>query len=150
MNNLLVIHSLQTGFVLLDRILEVDTGFILGEKTFHGDPAYLGIEALAQLGAYHVRFLNDFGKHAFLLKIQFCTLPEDSAVEGSYRLHGEIQAVSAHSYRHRLEARREETAAWGGVFFFSTVDYNDRFKKDLLQTHYRKTFSCLQRGTKTG
>ncbi|MBP8646496.1 MAG: hypothetical protein KBH99_10315 [Syntrophobacteraceae bacterium] len=150
MNNLLVIHSLQTGFLLLDRILEVDTNLIVGEKTFRGDPAYLGIEALAQLGAYHVRFLNDFGKHAFLLKIQSCTLPEDSAIEGSYRLYGEIQAVSASSYCHRLEARREETVGWGGVFLFSSIDYDDRFKKDLLQTHYRKTFSCLRSDTKTG
>jgi len=141
---------MQTGFLLLDRILEVGAGKIVGEKTFHGGPAYLGIEALAQLGAYHVRFLNDFRKHAFLLKIQSCTIPTGSTLRGPYRLFGELRAGSAHSYAHHLEARREDGIVWGGEFLFSTVEYDDRFKKDLLQTHYGKIFSCLRSAMKTG
>ncbi|HOV85586.1 MAG TPA: hypothetical protein PLM79_04440 [Syntrophobacteraceae bacterium] len=150
MENPLVIRSMQTGFLLLDRILEVGAGKIVGEKTFHGGPAYLGIEALAQLGAYHVRFLNDFRKHAFLLKIQSCTIPTGSTLRGPYRLFGELRAGSAHSYAHHLEARREDGIVWGGEFLFSTVEYDDRFKKDLLQTHYGKIFSCLRSAMKTG
>ena len=51
----IVIHTGLAGFVMLDSIREVSTSRIVGTRSLSGVPVYLGLESLAQLGAYHIR-----------------------------------------------------------------------------------------------
>ena len=67
--------TVNTGiksFILIDRITQAGTQNIGGIKTFTNDPLYICLESLAQLGAFHVRYLIGFERHAFLLKITRC------------------------------------------------------------------------------
>ena len=72
--NRIEVNTRLESFVLLDRISEAGDETIKGRKKYYNDPVYLGIESLAQLGAFHVRFINDFKIHAFLLKINHCKI----------------------------------------------------------------------------
>ncbi len=151
-NTRLHIKTDLTGFILLDRITGVTDHSIAAEKIFTNAPAFLGIEALAQLGAYHVRFKSHFEKHAFLLKIMKYPVCMDASLNGRYQLEGTLLSHSAGACCYKLHAHRIDgtrsgpsgPAALSGEFLIATVAYDDHFQKDILQHHYRKAFSCLQ------
>lgn len=137
------------GFVLLDRITETGTSNIAGEKKYFNDPVYLGIEALAQLGAGHVRLITGFKSHAFLLKINQCTIPAHHVLNGIYLLKGTLVSQSKTAFCYALQAGKENKVQIEGEFLYATIDYDHMFNKKILQAHYRKVFSCLQRESKT-
>lgn len=143
------INSGLEDFVLLDKISETGAATIAGEQTYFNDPAYLGIESLAQLGAYHVRFLTGFEKHAFLLKINQCTIPASHVLNGIYLLEGTLVSQSKSAFCYALQAGKGNKVQIEGEFLYATIDYDLMFKKEILQAHYRKVFSCLQKESKT-
>ena len=151
-SNRLIINTGLPGFVLIDGITEAGAENISGIKDFAAAPVYLGIESLAQLGAYHVRFLTRFERHAFLLKITCCKMPEDEVLNGRYLLYGTLISQSESAFAYKLQAKKgalsDETCI-EGEFLYATVDYSSAFKKEILQDHYRKVFSCLQNDIKT-
>ena len=151
MNNIsrIVINTGLDSFVLIDKITEAAAGNIRGIKNFVAAPIYLGLESLAQLGAYHVRFLTRFERHAFLLKITNCTMPAQEVIDGRYLLYGTLTGQSESAFTYKLQAKKENKTHVEGEFLYATVDYNSTFKREILQNHYRKVFSCLQNDIKT-
>ena len=164
--NRIVINTGLDSFVLIDKITEAAAGNIRGIKNFVVAPIYLGLESLAQLGAYHVRFLTRFERHAFLLKITSCTMPAQEVIDGRYLLYGMLIGQSESAFTYKLQAKKESNppsppfnkGGTGGLsdethiegeFLYATVDYNSTFKREILQNHYRKVFSCLQNDIKT-
>jgi len=143
------INSGLDDFVLLDRITEAGDEIITGKRRYYNDPAYLGIESLAQLGAYHVRFINDFEIHAFLLKINQCIIPANHILNGSYLLKGTLVSQSKSAFCYALQAGKGNKVQIEGEFLYATIDYDRMFNKKILQAHYRRIFSCLQRESKT-
>lgn len=134
------------GFVLLDRLGELAAGNIAGSRHFAAPPSLaLAIESLAQLGAYHVRYLTNFEKHAFLLKIKSCRLPTGPMPAGIYNLSGELLGRSASAFTHLLRAKAADKTILEGVFLFTVVDYDSTFRKEILQKHYERVFLCLQK-----
>ncbi len=148
-NNRIEVNTGLDDFVLLDRITEAGDEIITGEKRYYNDPVYLGIESLAQLGAYHVRFLTGFENHAFLLKINQCTIPPHHVLNGIYLLKGTLVSQSKSAFCYALQAGKENKVQIEGEFLYATIDYDRMFNKKILQAHYRKVFSCLQRESKT-
>jgi hypothetical protein len=146
----IVINSGLKGFILLDRVLEVSSSRIVGAKSFTGMPAYLTLESLAQLGAFHIRYVTGFSRHVFLIKIVSCSLPLRTAMEGEYVLSGNLAGRSDSSFRCFLEAEKDKETAAEAELLYAAVDYDYNFKKGILHDHYEKVFSCLQRDLKTG
>jgi hypothetical protein len=143
--------SINTGlnrFILVDRIVQAEEQDISGLKTFENAPAYLGLESLAQLGAFHVRYIMEFQRHAFLLKIGRCLMPAEADLDGTYKLSGTLVNRSSSAFSYALQAKREGSVRIEGEFLFATVDYDKRFKKEILQEHYWNVFSCLQNDLK--
>ncbi|MGZ6292974.1 MAG: hypothetical protein ACXWMK_12385, partial [Syntrophales bacterium] len=56
----IVINTGLAGFIMLDRVMDVSASRIVGAKSFTGLPAYLRLESLAQLGAFHIRYVTGF------------------------------------------------------------------------------------------
>lgn len=138
------------GFVLLDRLVEAEGGAVAGRRHFAEPPSpSLAMESMAQLGAYHVRYLTNFEKHAFLLKIKSCSLPAKAMEGGTYIISGELQGRSAVAFSYRLQAKLAAETVLEGVFLFAVVDYDDAFRKEILQKHYERVFSCLQNDIET-
>jgi hypothetical protein len=145
-----IIQTGLDGFVMLDRLLEVDVSNITGIRIFSHAPIYTGLEALAQLGAYHIRHLTGFSRHVFLIKIAHCCLPPEKVLEGEYVLSGDLISQSDTSFCYQLKADKKGKTLMEGEFIFSSIDYDHNFKKDTLQSHYAEVFSCLQRDIKAG
>jgi hypothetical protein len=149
-NNTITINTGLNDFVLIDTISDIGVEHIRGCTHFVRTPPYLGIESLAQMGAYHVRFLTSFERHAFLMKINRCTVSGQDLLDGMCRLHGTFTSKSNAAFAYNLSAEIEQTVVIEGEFLFGTVEYNVSLKKEVLQNHYRKVFSCLRNDTKTG
>jgi hypothetical protein len=145
----IILNSGLPGIILLDAITDADSTAIAGRKQFRHAPQYLGIESLAQLGAYHVRFLTNFEKHAFLLGVKHCALPSGKELHGPFRIFGNLLGKGSSSYSYRLRAAGDDATGIEGEFLFAAVDYDETFKRDILREHYRKVFSCLKNSSKT-
>jgi hypothetical protein len=105
------------------------------------------VESLAQLGAFHIRFLTGFEKHAFLLKINRCLMPRQGTLKGRYLLQGTLLSRSNAAFSYELEAGQGDQLEIAGNFLYAAVDYDDVFKKEWLREHYLRLFSCLRNVT---
>jgi len=146
----IVINTGLHGFIMLDRVQEVNDSHIVGTCTFSNAPVYAGLESLAQLGAYHIRHLTGFARHVFLIKIVHCSLPPERGMDGEYLLSGNLLNQSESSFHCRLKAERENKTVMEGEFLYAAVDYDHNFRSERLRDHYAKVFSCLQKDIKTG
>ena len=136
-------------FLLVDKITRVEAKTIRGIKTFSNAPAYLALESLAQLGAFHVRYLTGFERHAFLLKITRCLMPAQEKINGTYKLSGKLVSRSTSAFSHIIQAGKGDRIQIEGEFLFATVDFDQSFQKEKLMDHYRSVFSCLLNDSKT-
>jgi hypothetical protein len=143
MNDLFEINSGLPSILLIDRITAVDCGEIRGTCTFDGKSVFTLIEALAQLGAFHVRWGDGFERQAFLMKVGRCALPEPLPSAGLLKLQGKRTGQSDRSFAYRMRAESHGTTVMAGEFWFSTVDYDERFDGVRLKDHYGKVFTCL-------
>ncbi len=139
----IVIHTGLDDFLLLDRIEETGPDRITGFRRFSEAPAYLAVEACAQLCALHVRYLTGFDCHAFLLGIPQCRLPDAEILSGEYRINATLQSRSDRAFSYNVTAEHGSSPV-SGKFMIATVPYDRKFRKEILQPHYRKVFACLQ------
>jgi hypothetical protein len=150
MNENIVINTGLAGFIMLDRILEVSASSIVGTRHFTGVPDYLPLESLAQLGAFHIRYISGFSRHVFLIKIVSCSIPLKIAMKGEYVLSGNLLGRTDSSFRSFMKAERDKETTAEAELLYAAVDYDHNFKRGILRDHYTKVFSCLQRDLKTG
>ncbi|MFZ2633449.1 MAG: hypothetical protein WA081_00420 [Desulfosalsimonadaceae bacterium] len=141
---IMTVCSGQDRFILLDRITQVRENTIVAEKTFAETPVWLGIESLAQLGAMHVRYANQFSRHAMLLIIEECGFNPGLELNGTYQLKGKRTSRSQYAYGYHLTALKNDQIVINGQFLFATIAYDDRFDQNRLQSHYERLFTCLQ------
>lgn len=146
----IVINTGLTGFIMLDRILEVTVDRIVGTRIFTGASAGLPLESFAQIGAFHIRYLTGFSRHVFLMKVASCSIPLRMPLEGEYVLTGNLLSRTDSSFRSSVKAERDKETAAEAELLYAAVDYDHNFKKDILRDHYTKVFSCLQRDIETG
>ncbi len=142
--------TIRTGlkrFLLVDRILRVDAGAIEGVRAFSNAPVFLGIEAMAQLGALLVRHLCGFERHAFLLKINQCILPRSPTLNGPFLLHGRLTGRSDSAFTCALSAEQNGQRSLEAECIFAVVPYDQAFQKEMLKNHYQEVFSCLKNGS---
>ncbi|WP_139795859.1 hypothetical protein [Desulfocicer vacuolatum] len=138
------INIQMDSFHLLTSVTELDKGIIRGTAAFIDQPAFVVMESLAQLGALHVRWLCDFSKHAFLLKVEHFFLPGESRISGTLELSGKLVVRSQTAFSYDLTASGICEAPLMGRFFFSVKEYDDTFKKEILKTRYKELFQCLK------
>jgi len=143
MSEIIEINSGLQSVLLIERITTFDLGEIRGVFTFDGKRVFMLIEAMAQLGAFHVRRLDGFQRHAFLMKVGKCVLPEPLPEEGAMALQGELTGRSDRSFVYHVQVGRQGQTAMRGDFWFSTVDYDERFEGEKLREHYERVFLCL-------
>lgn len=139
-----LINSGATNFVLLDNILQINNTEIVGTRLFHNAPLHLGIEALAQLASFHLRFLMKFDKHSFLLKIENMFFPEEINLSGEFLFHALLNYKTKFAFSYHIEAFIEEKRSFYGDFLFSMTDYDDKFEKKKLKKYYKNLFHKLR------
>lgn len=107
------------------------------------------MEALAQLGAMHVRYIHDFQNHAFLLKINRFEPLAAHSLNGTYSLTGKCVSKSHRAFVYTLTAAGDFGESFSGEFIFAVADYDKNFKQEILTRHYRQRFLCLKIDSKT-
>lgn len=146
----ITVFSGMRGFVMIDRIFAISPQGITAGKGLAKVPLFAGMEALAQAAALHTRYIHNFSRHAFLLKVQCCTLPPEPSLDGDFLIRGVLTNQSAASGSYNMALEKDGQKVMEGSFLIATVEYDARFKKDVLESRYRKVFSCLQTGIKPG
>lgn len=137
------INTQMDGFHLLTSVTDLGKEKIGGTATFADQPAFVVMESLAQLGALHVRWLCDFSKHAFLLKVERFSLPGESRICGTLALSGRLRIRSQAAFSYDLTASGIWETPLMGRFLFSVKAYDDTFEKKILTTRYKEVFQCL-------
>ncbi|WP_164562132.1 hypothetical protein [Nitratidesulfovibrio vulgaris] len=151
------------GFVLLDAITRYDTSGLTAVRHCSRTPAWHAVEAMAQAGAMHLRFLGGFSDHAFLLGITDCPWPE-TALDGCCRIEVRLTALTqgAASYdmtlsldgpdevttKQQTVGRTVEHAVrWvgQGAMLFGRVPYDNIYREAVLAPRYRRLFAWLTR-----
>ncbi|HET6459396.1 MAG TPA: hypothetical protein VFG29_01285 [Syntrophales bacterium] len=141
----IVINTGLPGFIMLDRVLEVNASRIVGTRIFSNVPAHLLLESLAQIGAFHIRYMTGYSRHVFLIKIVSCSIPLRIAMEGEYVLSGKLLGRTGLSFRSFVKAESDKETAAEAELLYAAVNYDHNFKEDVLRDHYIKVFSCLQK-----
>jgi hypothetical protein len=143
----LTINTGLEDFILLGSIVGLEPRTIRAVKVFEDAPAFLAMEALAQLGAMHARWSVDFERHVFLLAIQHCVLPASPKVSGRFQLRAEQTAHSRAGFAYEVLAEDDSGPVAQGAFMFATTAYGEAFDRQILETHYRKVLACLTNGS---
>jgi hypothetical protein len=139
------LHTERDSFRLVDAITSLSREKIDGYSIFQHEEVFLGIEAMAQLAALHVRYLVDYQEHAFLLKIDNCSLPGVVSLSGSYEVHAVLTGYAARSYAYRVTLCQDATCRMQAEFLIATRAYaNTEFDRNKLEYYYRKVVTCLQ------
>ena len=141
----ITINTGLPGFVMLERILERDAESIALSRHFSDAPLFTGVETLAQSGCIHVRYLEEFKKHAFLLKIDELNHDGVGELSGEYIIRGRMTGRSSNAYSYAMTLSLAGEEVMDGVFLFGTKEYDAAFRQDKISEHYRKVFSCLTR-----
>lgn len=148
------------GFCLLDKITKSRPDRINGQAVLENSNACLVIEALAQLGAMHTRFLCDFTRHAFLLKIDEFKLdgfktelnqglptkqqdPISISRQGVMVMEAQLLINTQSATSYDLKAVFDSGQRFLGRFSFATRAYGHQFDEKKLKTHYTRMFKCL-------
>jgi len=135
-----------SGFSLLSRITELSEETVTAVVDLNDAPNHLGLEALAQAGAYHVRFLCNFERQAVLLMIRSCRLPTEDKLNGRCELVGHLRSRSSSVFAYEMSAVANGVKVLDGDFVFTAVTYNSELRKDILKPHYEKKLACLRNG----
>ena len=132
------------GFVFPSAISKISDRKIDATVLFKQAADFIGIEVLAQTAAMHVRYLCDFNKHAFLLKVERF---EDTLVLKSnivYDIYGEVIAKTDFVYSCRLSMCKDGEAVNSGIVVIAVKSYDDIFKKEVLKEYYRNRLNfCM-------
>ncbi len=140
----MIINTGLLHFFLVDGVTRVDEKHIQGFTSPSGRQSFLWVESMAQLGALHVRYITDFNCLAFLLGISNLQMTEAFQEDERYNMTGALNSRSADSFSYTLTAEISGSQSISGTFLFATIPYDDLFRKDSLQHHYKKIFSCLR------
>jgi hypothetical protein len=134
----------DSKFVVLDQIYDIQSDAIKGRKTFDHSPAYLAIEACAQLGAFHIRFDIGFCRHVFLINVKAFNLCPSKSLNGQYIITGNCLSRSSDAFLYAIQLiSNAERSAYKGNFLFGVADYDERFDQHQLSEHYQNLFSDL-------
>lgn len=136
------------GFVFPDTILEIDKSRVRASIVFKCQdapvPWFLGIEALAQTAAMHVRYLCGFKRHAFLLKIGEFHEAEQPVSGVEYEIQGVLGAGTDSAFSHGLTmGTKTGRSIITATLVIAVKPYDDLFRRTSLEAHYRARFKRM-------
>jgi hypothetical protein len=144
------IHSGLENAILVKGITRADGEGIAGFAVFDQAPITLGMEALAQMAALHLRWRIDFTRHAFLMTLRNCRAESTAPLTGRLDLEGVCEGRTGAVAAYRLQAMRDGEAVMAGSFLIGTLAYGAEFQETRLKEHYRGLWRALNTVSKAG
>lgn len=149
---MITVNTGLDGFVFPDAILKISDHRVLASVSYQQKykhshmTGFMGLEALAQTAAMHVRHLCNFEKHAFLLKVEEFD-EEQALIPGvDHEIEGQLAGKTDAAFSYRLFMKRGEG---GGVsvnrarLIIAVKPYDDLFKREALEAYYKERFKRL-------
>jgi|GEM_PF-4561409 len=146
--DLTVINTGLESFRLIDSVTEIDDELIRGAITFCDAPPFLAVETLAQICAYHKRYLDDFQIHSFLLKIKNCSGPFEGKLNGEYKIESTLKAKSDRASTHTASLSINGKIIFESQIIIASTEYSDHFPREKFEKYYRDVFTCLMKNGK--
>jgi 3-hydroxymyristoyl/3-hydroxydecanoyl-(acyl carrier protein) dehydratase len=134
----------QHNFMMIDRIIDVQSDHISACKRFNDGAAHLALEACAQLGAFHIRLSMNCSRHVFLMKIKQCEFfSVNHTLSGIYSITANLLAKSTDAYSYKIHIKKKDKPCIKGIFIFAVADYDERFQSDILMHYYQSVCQKL-------
>ena len=147
-NNKFLINTNLDTFIFINKIISIDNTNIIGTAENKTSDLLVLLETMAQFGAMHVRYLINFEKHAFLIKIKDLFI-SDIIFKGKVQVNGKCVAKSDISFKYYLTVQTiDNKQIASGYYLFSTQKYGSEFKSEKIKKHYQDLFLCLQKNLK--
>ena len=161
------IRSGLNDFLLLDRIVECGEDKLKAEKHFFCPEQYMPVESCAQAAAFHVRYLCNFDRHTFLLKINYLkglTVPGSwffaeekqdpeekslhpvTGIQGRVNIRAEKISCSQSTFAYQVRVSRGEDLLIQGELLIGTTEYSQDLPEERLKPYYQEAFACLLSG----
>lgn len=141
--------GLPPRFIFLDSLDALEEGHGTALRRFTSAPLWEGVEALAQLAAFHQRWSRDFTREAFLLSVQHLeatAFPDETGLTGKYRLNADVLARTegAVQYATLLRDAGDGEPVLRMVLHIGVRTFQDAARAALLRRRYREIFQCLR------
>jgi|GEM_PF-6968406 len=118
------------------RITSLDEVSIWGEADIYGGEE-LFLESVIRLAAYHARYLTNFEKLVYLVKVRRCNF--SYPVSGKWQIYGQLLGRSAGSFLYELKAAGGGTLT--GQFLLGTSPYTREMGTDMREFYRRRFFA---------
>ena len=138
------ISSGLAHFRLIDRFTKISVEGMRATVMFDRYPPYAGLEALAQVAALHARYVLQFERHAFLLKIRDWRMPVSETLDGTFDVEATLGGQSSHAFMYDAIARGPNGTAFSSQLLIGTKAYDERFSKERLKKHYQTLLATLK------
>ncbi|MEI7590866.1 MAG: hypothetical protein WCJ49_06110 [Deltaproteobacteria bacterium] len=140
----IVVDTKKDSFLILQSITNLTPTNIVGKCTLKDMSYFLALESCAQLGAFHIRYLEQFNRHAFLLKIKSFSVVMPQAVNQELVIVGDMTARSNDVFSYTITIKCESISTIAtGFFLFAVKEYDNELEKVNFRKYYEKAFSCL-------
>lgn len=136
------VREAPAPFVLLDGVAHVTKTALAGWRNFSEEPFWLALEAAAQAAALHLRWLTDFGAHAFLLSLGNCPWPRQT-LTGRLELRACLLGQATGAAAYDVQLTLPDSPAISLPVHVGLRPYDDTFQRDKLQERYRILFRQL-------
>ena len=137
-----VLREAPVPFLPLDGIASVDATELTAWKQAGELPFFLALEAAAQTAALHLRWLEDFGAHAFLLSLESCRWPS-APLSGRLEIRARLRGRSAGAASYGVSLSPPRAPALSLQAHIGLTPYDAAFRRDILRDHYRALFRRL-------
>jgi hypothetical protein len=141
----ILIQSGLKKILMLDAILSHDDRSILGERQFIDQQRGYAIESCAQLCALHVRKLQAFNCHAFLLSVSSIKPLPPELLNGLGRCKGRLTGTGQQAFCYEVCLNIKGLAPILMKLTIGITKYGKMFEETVLKKHYQRLFESLDR-----
>ncbi len=143
--NSVIVNTGLDHFCPLHCITHITGEYISGKIIFVNSESFIALEAMAQISAYHTRFLNDFNRHSFLLKVKKCSGPFNEILNGEYVVDSKITARTEMASTHNVTIHSSNKVLFKSEIMTAFTDYSADFPEEKFKKYYRDVFTCLMK-----
>ena len=129
------INTNLDDFRMFDTIEEINIFYIITKKTFNASMSFLFLEFIAQTSAFHTRFLTNFSKQAFLLKMEDFDYSMEK-LSGEFIIKATLLAQTDTTYHYEIDCLNRNLQL-NGKILISTIEYDENFKKVKIANYYK-------------
>ena len=139
------INTNLENYILVENLTDISNDVVSMKVKLENAKFFILSEAMAQLCSIHLRRLNNFKEHSFLLKVNKISPWILKELNGSFTISAKLVSKSSKTFYYAVNSISENNnQEVYGEFYLSLKEYDQDFKKNVLEKHYREVLKCSQ------